>query len=117
MHHICRKAFEIIDLRGEGALLKEEVKEFLVFAKENIYMNTNKIAEDNTLEQFDEVKFEKIWEELPKKYFPPNENYEREIRVEMKPLWEIMEKDAELDGVLFNPFRQLEINDNDDGFI
>jgi len=89
-------------MRGCGALIKEEVKEFILFAKENIYMNTPILKEDGSnLEPFNEAAFEKMYKELPKKYFPPRDGYGNEERVELAPLWSYIEKEAETDGVLF----------------
>lgn len=66
LHHVCRKAFDIIDTRGLGSLLKEEVKEFIVFARENIYMNTPQVSQDGVpQEAISAEQFELFWKALP----------------------------------------------------
>ena len=110
LHHICRKAFEIIDIRGEGGLTKEEIKEWIQFAREHIYMHTPALKDDGSpLLAFDEEAFNQLYDKLPKKIFEAKGEWPTETRVQLKPLWEIVEKEAEEDGVLFQPFRQLEI--------
>jgi hypothetical protein len=42
-----------------------------------------------------------MYKSLEKKYFPPRDGYPNQERVELKPLWEYLEKEAAVDGVLF----------------
>lgn len=65
---------------------------------------------------FNEAKFDLIYKDLPKKYFAPSDGYSYEERVELEPLWAFIETEAAVDGVLFKPFKQMEISSNDDEF-
>ena len=65
-------------------------------------MHQPQFKEDsNSFESFNEEKFEKMYKSLEKKYFPPRDGYPNQERVELKPLWEYLEKEAAVDGVLF----------------
>lgn len=93
-------------MRGEGGLDKDEIKEWLDFARQHIYMNTPQLNEDGTpQEPFDEEAFKEMYDALPKKVYERKGDWPTETRVQLKPLWEIIEKEAEADGVLFQPFR------------
>ena len=78
-------------------------------------MNQTPLKEDGTpYEPFNEEAFLKIYEALPKKVYEKKGVWPREERVQMNHLWSLLEKEAAEDGVLFQPFRQLDLPEGED---
>ena len=142
LKHICKQAFNFIDMRGCEGLSKGELVEFMEFVESTVYMHQTKhVVNEGTGEpssNFDKTSVNALYDKCEKKIYPIKKlDTERiikklgedafdgvsstdpqgtryEERVQFKELWSHMLPMFEKDGVLYKPFKSDVIHEDSD---
>ena len=70
LHQICLQGFNMVDMRGTGALSKGELQEFMEFIHESVLMFQTKFtfnsATGESESDFNKEAFDEVYKSLPK---------------------------------------------------
>ena len=132
LHHVAKRCFGLLDVRGCGALSKGELLEFSKFVNESVMFNHTLMKQDQktgvTSDNFDMTGFNRMYDSFQKVVVvvkksdmekiinklgedvydgvsqtgPDGTRYED--RVEFKEIWSYFLKRFSDDGVLYKPF-------------